>query len=303
MPQKTLLSALLLGWVALRPVQAQETRDLYLPVVVNGYIQRPVHLQTMVRIVNLGDSAVSVVFEAYRNDGTATRLFELFPVERDGTRTVFEIPGRGAVEAFTLGDIPSFDGWARLTLPASAEVEASAEVAVINGVVGPHPICHRPSNEILATATIQAVDSGNYGSSFAVNRVHRQTALALVNPSTERKATVRFSLLDLSGNLVASGRRELEPQTRLSEPLSQLLDNPPADSMAVLWIQADEPISVATIQMLFPDGKFASAPVSLRRVACALALTPARNPLNRECVVFQDSCIPVGWQNVESCPE
>ena len=259
-------------------------------------------MQTTVRIVNLSATTVSAVFEAYRNDGTATRLFELFPVEREGTRTTFEVPALSAVEAFTLGDIPAFNGWARLTVPASARLEVSAEVAVINGEVGPHPICQRPSNEILATARIDAVTAGNYGSSFAVHRPHRQTAVALVNPSPDRKATVRLSLLDLAGNLVASGARELEPLGRVSETLGQILDAPPPDLMSVLWMQSDEPASMATIHVLFPDGKFASAPVSVESTACGDALTPARNPLTGECVVFRDTCIPVGWERAEDCP-
>ena len=68
---------------------AAQTQELILPVALNGYTAAPVHYQTTIRIVNMSASKAEVTLEAYQNDGTATRILELFPVARTGTKTVF----------------------------------------------------------------------------------------------------------------------------------------------------------------------------------------------------------------------
>ena len=92
-----------------------QTQDLILPVVVNGYVVPPIHYQTTIRIVNLTANPVQVTLEAYRDDGTAVRILELFPVARTGTKTLLNIDGFGSLEAFTAEDVPDLNGWVRLT--------------------------------------------------------------------------------------------------------------------------------------------------------------------------------------------
>src|SRR5436309_13619884 len=126
-----------------------QTQELILPVALNGYTTQPIHYQTTIRISNMSSSAAEVTLEAYQNDGTPIRILELFPIARSGTKTVFQIDAGGSVEAFTAEDVPSLNGWVRLTFDSRATIQASAEVAVINAPVGPHPICVRPSTDIV----------------------------------------------------------------------------------------------------------------------------------------------------------
>src|SRR5215831_6827067 len=154
----------------LPPAAFAQTKDLILPVALNGYTIPPVHYQTIIRMVNMTPSTVQVTLEAFQNDGTAIRILELFPVARPGTKTIFQINSGGSVEAFTAEDTPSLNGWIRLTFDSSATILASAEVALINAAVGPHPICMRPSTEIVTSVQIPATTAANKFSGFAINR-------------------------------------------------------------------------------------------------------------------------------------
>src|SRR5262249_45790079 len=227
-----------------------DTQDLILPVAVNGYTTPPIHYQTIIRIVNMSASTVEVTLEAYQNDGTPIRILELFPIARPGTKTLFQIDSGGSVEAFTAEDTPTLNGWIRLTFDSSATIQASAEVALINAPVGPHPICMRPSTEIFTSVQVPAVSAASKFNGFAVNRTNRNTPYAIVNPSYSQKATVFFSLLDSSGNLVASGTVEIPPQGRLSRFLSEFLPDAPSDFMGSLRITGSSPVAFGGVNIL-----------------------------------------------------
>ena len=280
-----------------------QTQDLILPIALNGYTAPPVHYQTIIRIVNMSATAVDVTLEAYQNDGTPVRILELFPVARPGTKTVFTIVRAGAVEAFTAEDVPSLNGWIRLTFDASATIQAGAEVAVITELVGPHPICMRPSTEIATSAQVPAIRAASKFSGFAVSRTYRQSGYALINPSTTQTATAFLSLMDLSGKFVASGTVQIPAQSRLSHFVSEFLPDTPADFMGSLRVTSTIPIGVGGVNVLFPEGKFTSInTVSPPALACAQIVTPARNPLTNECRAFPTPCdVPDGWAPVTSC--
>jgi hypothetical protein len=282
---------------------ATDTAELVLPVVVNGYVEPPKHFQTMIRIVNLSATAVDVTFEAFRNDGTAVRILELFPIARTGTTTIFRLDPSGAVEAFTYGDVPSFNGWARLTFDSAASIAASAEVALIDAPPRAHPICQRPSSEIVWTFQAQGVRSARKLGGFAASVLNRRSAYALVNPSPTVAATLFLSLLDLSGKLVASSTVELAPQARTSRFLSELFTAPPADFIGSLRITGSVPLAAGAANSLMPEGRFAALPLeALSSGACTQVVTPARNPLTGECRSFPTPCdVPEGWEKVASC--
>ena len=280
-----------------------ETQDLILPIALNGYTTPPVHYQTIIRIVNMSPAAVEVTLEAYQNDGTAIRILELFPIVRPGTKTVFQIESGGSVEAFTAEDTPSLNGWIRLTFASSATIQASAEVAVINAPVGLHPICIRPSTEILTSVQAPAVRAAQKFSGFAVIRPYRKSAYAIVNPSTTQTATVFLSLMDLAGQFVASGTVQVPPQGRLGRFVQEFLPGAPSDFMGSLRITSTSPVGFGGVNILYPEGEFtginvASAPAA----ACIQVVAPARNPLTNECRVFPTPCdIPDGWARAASC--
>src|SRR5438132_13900988 len=136
---------------------AQTTQELILPVAVNGYVKAPIHYQTTLRIVNLSAKPVQVTAEAYQNNGTAVQIFDLFPIVILGTKKVFNIDPLGSIEAFTAEDVPDLNGWIRLTYDTKANILATAEVSLISAPVGPHPICLRPSTDIITTAQVPAI--------------------------------------------------------------------------------------------------------------------------------------------------
>jgi len=281
-----------------------QTQDLILPVVLNGYVRPPIHYQTTIRIVNLLADPVQVTLEAYRNDGTAIRILELFPIARTGTKTVFNIEGLGSVEAFTAEDVPDLNGWLRLTFDANASIEATAEVSLINAPVGPHPICHRPSNEIITTVQVQSVRPSWKFAGTAVIRPNRQSAYAIVNPSATDSVTVFLSLLNPSGQLVGSATIQVQPQGRISRMLTEYFPNAPSDLMGSLRVTtATGAVGVGAVHVLLPEGKFTSVSVnSWAPQVCLQVLAPARNPLTNECRSFSTPCnVPEGWQRVQSC--
>jgi hypothetical protein len=300
MSRYLMLMALLLFPLA----AAAQSQDLILPVVLNGYTVAPVHYQTIIRILNTSSSAVEVTLEAYNNDGTAVRILELFPVARTGTKTVFQIAAGGSVEAFTAEDVPSLNGWVRLTFDSRATIQASAEVALINAPVGPHPICVRPSTEIVTSVQTSAVSAAQKFSGFAVIRPYRKSGFAIVNPSTSAQATVFLSLMDLSGNLVATNTLQIGPQARVSRLVQEFLPNAPTDFMGSLRITSTIPVGFGGVNVLFPEGEFTGVSVAAQpRQVCIQTLTPARNPLTNECRVFPTPCdVPDGWITAASCP-
>ncbi len=291
-------------FMAASQIASGQSQELILPIVVNGYVKPPIHFQTIFRIVNLSTTTTEVTLEAYQNDGSPVRLLELFPLPRPGTKTVLKIDPLGSAEAFTGEDVPSFNGWARVTFDPSANIQVSSEVALINGIVGPHPICHRPSTEIITSAQVLPVKAAVKFSAFAVNRPNRQSGYAFINPSSTDTVDVFLSLLDSSGKLAASGNLKIPPQGRISKLLPELVNNPPSDFMGTLRVTtASGPlIGVGALNVLFPEGKFVELPVTPVSAVCPAVQQAARNPLTGECRVFNSPCvIPEGWLLVESC--
>ena len=280
-----------------------EMQELMLPVVVNGYVREPLHYQTTFRFVNLSAVPAEVTLEAYQNDGTATRILELFPVPRAGTTTVFRIEPLGSVEAFTYGDVPAFNGWARLTFDASVTIQASAEVALINAPVGPHPICRRPSTEIATAVSFPAVRAAAKLGGVAAILSTREGAYAIVNPSPAESATVYLSLLDPTGKLVAANTIEIAPQARACKFLSGLVPGARPDFMGSLRITGSIPVGAGAVNVVFPDGLFVDVGIGTPPGAvCIQVVTPARNPLTGECRDFPTPCdVPDGWEKVASC--
>lgn len=280
-----------------------QTQELILPIVLNGYTTQPIHYQTTIRIVNLSATAAEVTLEAYQNDGTPIRILELFPIARAGTRTVFQIGGGGSIEAFTAEDVPPLNGWVRLTFNSSASILASAEVALINAPAGPHPICVRPSTDVLTSVLAAAVGAAQKFSAFAAIRPYRKSGYAIVNPSTTRGATVFLSLMDFTGRFLASGTLEIPPQGRVSRFVQEFLPEAPSDFMGTLRITSTIPVAVGGVNVLFPEGEFTEIQLGSPAAGpCIQVLQPARNPLTNECRIFPTPCVvPDGWTRVASC--
>jgi hypothetical protein len=295
----TLIVSLVFSAIAI----AQTTQDLILPVALNGYVKAPIHYQTTLRLVNLSAKPVQVTAEAYQNDGTAIQIFDLFPVVRLGTKKVFDIAPFGSVEAYTAEDVPDLNGWIRLTFDATANVLATAEISLINAPVGPHPICMRPSTEIITSVQVPAVAATKKAGGAAVIRPNRISGYAIVNPSATEAATAYLSLFDPTAKFVASATVVIPPQGRVSRTLSEFFPGAPSDLMGSLRITSNIPIAAGAVHVLMPEGKFVSLDVQqLPAVVCSQVIAPARNPLTNECRAFPTPCdVPEGWQVVQSC--
>jgi hypothetical protein len=289
--------------LAFAEIGLAQTQELILPVALNGYVKPPIHYQTTLRIVNLSTTAVQVTSEAYQNDGSAIQIFDLFPIVILGTKKVFSIGPLGSVEAFTAEDVPDLNGWIRLTFDASANILATAEVSLINAPVGPHPICLRPSTEIITTVQVSAVTAAKKFGGVAVIRPNRTSGYAIVNPSTTQPATAYLSLFDPNALLVGSATIVIPPQGRVARLLSEYFPGAASNLMGSLRITASAPVAVGAVHVLHPEGKFVSlATQPLPALACAQVIAPARNPLTNECLQFPTPCdVPEGWQPVQSC--
>lgn len=291
-----------------------QIQELILPTVVNGYVKEPVHIQTTIRVINLSASAIDVTLEAYQSDGTAVRILGLFPIPQQGTKTVLKLDPLGSVEAFTAGDIPPLNGWARLTWDAppaigpggntiQPSIQASAEVDLLTTPVGPHPICTRPSTEIAAQTQAAALRAATKFTGFVAIHPFRKSAYAIANPSSTASAEIFLSLLDLSGKLVASGRARIPPQGRISRFVSELVSDAPANFMGSLRITGDIAVAVSAVSVLLPEGKWEDLPVvATAPGACIQVISPARNPRTGECRNFATPCdVPEGWESVTAC--
>jgi hypothetical protein len=301
MHRNVMLTILLL----LFPIGAvAQTQDLILPIVLNGYAVAPLHYQTIIRILNTSPSVVEVTLEAYQNDGKPIRILELFPIARPGTKTVFQLDAGGSVEAFTAEDLPSLNGWVRLTFDSRSTIQASAEVALINAPVGPHPICVRPSTDIVTSVQTFAVTAALKFSGFAVIRPYRKSAFAIINPSTTAEATVFLSLMDFSGHLVATNTLQIGPQVRLSRLVQEFFPSAPSDFMGSFRVTSTLPVGFGGVNILFPEGEFTGISMTAQPPRlCVQALAPALNPLTNECRVFPTPCdVPEGWIPAASCP-
>ena len=294
---------LVAAFLAFGGIGMAQTQDLVLPVALNGYVKAPVHYQTTLRIVNLSATAVQVTAEAFQNDGKAIQIFDLFPVVRLGTKKVFSIDPLGSVEAFTAEDVPDLNGWIRLTYDTKANILATAEVSLISAPVGPHPICLRPSTDIITTAQVPAIAAATKLGGVAVIRQNRTSGYAIVNPSTTQIATAYLSLLDSRATLVGSATVVIPPQGRVSRMLSEYFPGATSDLMGSIRITASSPVAAGALNILFPEGKLVSLAVQpLPAGICAQVIAPARNPLTNECVEFPTPCnVPEGWLTVQSC--
>jgi len=297
--------ALIVFVLFLSVTASAQTQDLVLPIALNGYTTVPIHHQTIIRIVNLSPDSADVTLEAYQNDGTAVRIFGLFPIPQQGTKSVFRIESGGSVEAYTAEDTPDLNGWVRLTYNVGATILASAEVALINAPVGPHPICMRPSTEINTSVQVQAVAPATKFGAFVASVTNRKSAYAIINPSTTQTATVFLSLMNLSGQFVGTATLQIPPQNRVSRFVHELVPNVPAGFMGSLHITSSLPVGFGGVNVLAPEGKLTGIQVASPPPAfCALVIAPAVNPLTNECRLFPTPCdIPKGWLSAGSCSQ
>jgi hypothetical protein len=136
-------------------------------------------------------------------------------------------------------------------------------------------VCNLPSREKLSSAQIWAVKPAReFKFPVTINR-YRQTAVALVNPSSTDAATVRVSILDYSGQSARLGipdhfEIKIRPLERISKFFWQMaleasaltvIINPPDSFQGSVVFSSDSAFVVSALNIMFPEGKFVPAPV------------------------------------------
>ena len=251
-----------------------QTREVIVPIVMNGIVERPTHYQTTFTVINLSDSAVEVRIEVRDKKGNAGSVF------CGPTAPLWELQqmleAGAELHVSTSADAPLTEAWARITWSGAPAIIASAEVALITGE--PEPCtrkCNRPSDEFLSSAFVPAVEAAREFRAPVTITKYRHTAFALCNPSPSETAHVRFKLLDESGNTYRGTSLSIDvpPRGRTSgmawtfavwcPPCARPADPPPPEMFhGSAVITSDIPIAVGAFHMLSPEGKFVTASVA-----------------------------------------
>jgi len=131
-------------------------------------------------------------------------------------------------------------------------------------------VCNRPSTEKLSSAQIAAVKPAREFKMPLTINPNRQTAVALINPSSADTVTVKVSILDSTGQgaqLAVSNSFEIRipPLERISKygwqmasEQSRLLSRatPPDSFQGSLVFSSDWPFVVGGLHIMYPEGKF-----------------------------------------------
>lgn len=278
--------ALMTVWVEAQ--NGLEKSELILPIVANGIIDDPVHLQTTFSFFNLAASATEATLVVYDNSGAVdTGFLNCVPVPPPPQEVTLPFTPDGSVHFSGTTDEPVLTGWGKLTWEGPARISGSAEITVIKK--DPIPcavICSRPSGEIATTAQVPAVRPSKAFRAETIVTKNRESAFAVVNPHESETVKVTITLRDSSGeilvigsNRIAQATYEIAPLQRLSDFVWELVFNfckfmpicigtpagaPPKPEMfhGSLEITGDLPIAVGSLHVLFPEGKFVNNPVS-----------------------------------------
>src|SRR5262249_44802502 len=132
-----------------------------------------------------------------------------------------------------------------------------------------------PWTEKLSSAQISGVKQAQeFKMPMTINR-NRQTAVALINPSSANTVTVKVSILDSAGQ---SARLEvpnqfeikIRPLERISKFVWQMafeqssltsLPGPPDSFQGSVVFSSDLPFVTSGLHIMFPEGKFVPVPV------------------------------------------
>jgi len=263
---------------AVQPVVAQ-SQELIVPVVVSGTIKSPLHFQTILRILNRSSAAQSVLVRIYDDAGSQVRVDQVFCivdlplllVDPPGRELSFEIAGNGSADLSKLANGPFLTGWLSIRFASAQTIQASSETALIDAPPAPciQPICARPSTEIVTSVQLGATAAAAEFRAAASITDKRESAYALVNPSSTQTATVELVALDTVGRIVDQNTLKIPPLARISKFLFELLNlgkvfiqapQRPAFYHGSVRFRSDIPIAVAGLNVLSPEGKLVNLP-------------------------------------------
>ena len=266
------LSALEIGRKAYTVTDVSSSNEVILPIIVNGAIRDNAHYQTIFTVLNASSQDVHATLQIYNNSGAATGAF-CSPLAPPPSSIATTLNPGAQLFRFTSADLPFLNGWAHLRWEGPAGVLAGTEVTLI--AAPPERcmlVCNRPSNEKLSSAQIPAVrPAREFRFPLTLNR-NRQTALAIVNPSSVDTVTASITVLDgsgLSANLGVPNRFEVKigPQQRISKLVWEMvLESAPTFApvpfpegfQGSVIITSTTSFAVGALNIMFPEGKFVS---------------------------------------------
>ena len=261
-----------IGRKALTVTNSSTIHEAILPIVVNGAAGTNAHYQTIFTVLNPSSQDAHVTLEVFDSSGTASGVFcsSLAPPP---SRIDTALAPSAELFRFTSADLPFLNGWARVRWDGSPALLAGSELTL---VAGPPDrcllVCNRPSDQKLSSAQIPAVrPAREFRFPVTLNR-NRQTALALVNPSSVDSLTATVTVLDGVGgnpNFGLPNRFDLKigPQQRISKFLWEMAveSTPtfapvpfPEGFQGSVIVSSNSPFAASALHIMFPEGKFVS---------------------------------------------
>jgi len=264
-----------LGRRTLTVADSSLLNEVILPTVVNGAVAEKLHYQTIFTVMNASTEVVTGTLQVYNNSGTPFGVF-CSPLAPPPSNAAFTLSPNGQYVQFTSTDLAFLNGWARLRWQGPTPVLVSEELTLVAAAPSPcQLVCNRPSTEKLSSVQITAARAAREFKMPMTINPNRQTAVALINPSSAGPVTVRIAILDAAGHdaqLDVPNRFEIKvgPLERVSKFVWQMafeqsplasLPSPPNSFQGSLVLSSDSPFVASGLHIMFPEGKFAAVPV------------------------------------------
>ena len=253
---------------------SSNSNEVIIPIVVNGAVGANTHYQTIFTVLNASSQDIHATLEVFNGAGVATGVFcsPLAPAPSSISTTL--TPG-AELFRFTSADVPFLNGWARLRWEGSSGLLAGTELTLV--AAPPDPcllVCNRPSTEKLSSAQIPAVRPAREFRFPLTLNANRQTAMAIVNPSSVDTVTASITVLDGSGrnaNLGIPNRFEVKigPQQRISEFVWEMVLEAtptfapvpfPEGFQGSVIVSSTADFALGALNIMFPEWKFVSVP-------------------------------------------
>src|SRR2546426_1442859 len=268
-----------LGRRSLTVADSSLLTEVILPIVVNGAVAEKLHYQTIFTVLNGSAGNVKGTLQIYSNAAAASGVF-CSPLAPAPSGAAFELSPSAEYLQFTSADLAFMNGWARVRWEGPAPVLVSEELTLVAAAPARcQLVCNRPSTEKSSSAQIAAIKPAREFKMPLTINPNRQTAVALINPSSADTVTVKVSILDSTGQSAQlavpnSFEIRIPPLERISKYVwqvaseqSSLLSRPtPPDSFqGSLVFSSDLPFVASGLHMMYPEGKFVPVPAVATR--------------------------------------
>ena len=251
-------------------VNSSLLNEVIFPMVVNGAFGQKQHYQTIFTVLNTSTTDAKGTLQVYSNTGTASGAF-CSPLAPPPSNAQLTLTPNSEYIQFTSADLPFLNGWARLRWQGPAPILVTEELTLV--AAAPEPcqlICNRPSNEKLSSAQITAVQPAREFKMPMTINPNRQTAVALINPSSSTTVTVKVAILDSAGQAAKlevpnSFEIKVGPLERISKFVWQLaaeqssttgVPGLPEFFQGSLVFSSESPFVASGLHIMFPEGKF-----------------------------------------------